>query len=170
MTIGNYFEVYSGSKEVARGLQETFVRISAWGFVSVMKSETSTSDRLYLLICASSSSIFVVFCAFFGFGLRGNVSSGFTTSSLPNQSDISDRLAKSLSNSSCTIRAIPVVRTSASSHSKLHLPARCALWSSYSGCACGGTPDWSPNALVAHQVRSWRILRGSGRPSLSICL
>lgn len=59
----------------------------------------------YLCICCSNSWIFAAFWMFLGFGLVTRGVAVFGASSRLNQSDISDLLAKSLSNSSWITRA-----------------------------------------------------------------
>src|SRR5271168_1706038 len=59
----------------------------------------------YLCICCSNSWIFAAFWMFLGFGLVTRGAAVFGASSRLNQSDISDLLAKSLSNSSWITRA-----------------------------------------------------------------
>jgi hypothetical protein len=59
----------------------------------------------YLCICCSNSWIFAAFWMFLGFGLVTRGAAAFGASSRLNQSDISDLLAKSLSNSSWITRA-----------------------------------------------------------------
>jgi hypothetical protein len=59
----------------------------------------------YLCICCSNSWIFAAFWMFLGFGLVTRGATVFGASSRLNQSDISDLLAKSLSNSSWITRA-----------------------------------------------------------------
>lgn len=97
-------------------------------------------------ICSSSSRIFSVFCTFFGCGFFTTTAGG-ASSSRPNQLDRSEFDSKSLSSSSWITRA-----------------ANRALWSS------DRDPDGLfPIARVAHQIKSCRIRRGSGK-SGAICL
>lgn len=117
-------------------------------------------------MCSSNSLILSVFCTFRGFGFLTITAGGFN-SSRENQLESSELLENSRSSSSCITRAVkfPVSIFLMQAHS-IHIPAKRALWSSEFEAPDG----LSPSARVAHQIKSWRILRGSGRPSSAMCL